>query len=90
MAVDQAFEWGGEQKLWGPGRGVRRSQLAAPDYAVAFSRVGFDAAKGEALVYVATLSPSDPKRSFGEYLRLERAGGDWKVARRLRVWQLQP
>lgn len=88
IVVDKPFEIHAPQLIWGPGRGIRRSQLADPDYSVIVSRVGFDKAKRQALVYVGTISGSNPKQSFGEYVLMNRSGAAWKVGKRFRVWQL--
>ena len=54
-----------------------------------FSRVGFNPAKTEAIVYLASVSQSDPKRSFGEYLCFRLDNNVWKVAARARNWALK-
>jgi hypothetical protein len=54
-----------------------------------FSRVGFNPAKTEAIVYLASVSQSDSKRSFGEYLCFRLDNNVWKVAARARNWALK-
>lgn len=77
-----------QQAFWGPRKDMKRSQLARPDLAVAVSRVGFDKPRRHAVVYVATMSWTDPKGSYGEYVLLEKSGARWKPAKSLRMWQL--
>ncbi|HLX22940.1 MAG TPA: hypothetical protein VKR38_06300 [Usitatibacter sp.] len=54
-----------------------------------FSRVGFNPAKTEAIVYVASVSQVDPRRSFGEYLCFRLDNNVWKIAARARNWALK-
>ncbi len=54
-----------------------------------FSRVGFNPAKTEAIVYMASVSQVDPKRSFGEYLCFRLDNNVWKIAGRARNWALK-
>jgi hypothetical protein len=54
-----------------------------------FSRVGFNPAKTEAIVYLASVSQVDSKRSFGEYLCLRLDDKVWKLAARARNWALK-
>ena len=54
-----------------------------------FSRVGFNPAKTEAIVYMATVSQVDPRRSFGEYLCLRLDDKVWKLAGRARNFALK-
>ncbi|HUL55730.1 MAG TPA: hypothetical protein VLT60_01950, partial [Usitatibacter sp.] len=60
-----------------------------PAFVLDFSRVGFNPAKTEAIVYIAGVSQNEPKRSYGEYLYLRNDGGTWKVAARARNWSFQ-
>jgi hypothetical protein len=54
-----------------------------------FSRVGFNPAKTEAIVYVASVSQVDQKRSYGEYLCFRLDDKVWKIAARARNWALK-
>lgn len=90
VTIDKQFRLPARQVIWGPGAGKSRRHVAAPDLAIAVSRVGFDAQKKQAVAYVATISWKDPAGSFGEYLLLDRRQGNWTVARRLRVWEMRP
>jgi len=60
-----------------------------PAFVLDFSRVGFNPAKTEAIVYIAGVSQNEPKRSYGEYLYLRNDAGTWKVAARARNWSFQ-
>ena len=88
VAVGKPFKLAAKQTLWGPREGAKRSNLFKPDVAVSVSRVGFNKARTQALAYVATMSWTDPKGSFGEYLLLEKSRGKWAIAKRMRVWEL--
>jgi hypothetical protein len=54
-----------------------------------FSRVSFNPAKTEALVYIATVSQVDPRRSFGEFLCFRLDDNVWKLAGRAKNWALK-
>ncbi len=55
---------------------------------VYFSRVGFDPGRAQALVYIALFSGTDAAHSGGTYILAKRDGTNWKVEKRLRVWDL--
>jgi hypothetical protein len=82
------------QVIWGPTRGVGPGSipdgLGSPDFALYPSRVGFNAGRDAALLYLGVVNWSDSSKSFGEYVYLVKANTRWDVNGRARVWQLGP
>ena len=71
------------------GEPPRSDDAGRPYLLLDFSRVAFNPAKTEALVYLASVSQVDPKRSFGEYLCFRLDDKVWKLAARARNWALK-
>ena len=73
-----------------PGEGFERSWKqfyekypGAPGY-IWLSRVGFDKEKGEAVVYVGSMC--DQLCGGGQYVRLVKKDGGWKVEQEVTIW----
>jgi hypothetical protein len=78
--IDAPLDVRARQVLRGYGDGV----LGEATDAVKVSRVGFDAARREAVLFVAVRT-RDRARSYAEYVRLTRSGNTWGVAERMRL-----
>ncbi len=77
------------QIIWGPtSSGSVPAELGSPDFALYPSRVGFNAGRNAALVYLGVVNWADASKSFGEYVFLSKAEGRWTVKGRARLWQL--
>jgi hypothetical protein len=66
-----------------------KDETGHPYLLLDFSRVGFNLKKTEAIVYLASVSQADSKRSFGEYLCFRLDDNVWKIAARARNWALK-
>jgi hypothetical protein len=71
------------------GEPAKLDESGRPYLVLDFSRVAFNPAKTEALVYLASVSQIDAKRSYGEYLCFRLDEGVWKLAGRARNWALK-
>lgn len=89
--IDRTLPLPVRQVIWGPGfHSQVPKDLGAPDFAVYPSRVGFNDARNQAFLYMGVISWTDPSRSFGEYVYIEKTSGAWMVKGRVRVWELLP
>jgi hypothetical protein len=77
--IEEPLELGVPQVLRGYGEGASGERV---DASIKVSRVGFDAARREAVAFVAVRSKG---RSTAEYLRLERSASGWTVTGRTAV-----
>lgn len=77
------------QVIWGPTGGAAiPAGLGSPDFALYPSRVGFNAGRDAALLYLGVVSWTDSSKSFGEYVYLVKVGQQWAIKGRAKVWQL--
>lgn len=61
-----------------------------PDVAFYPSRVGLNAERNRALVYVGVITWADAARSVGKFLYLEKTNSQWTIKGNLRAWSLVP
>jgi hypothetical protein len=67
--------------------GLIPKEWTHPDY-LYFSRVAFDKAGRQALVYLGLMSGSDGTKSAGLYIQLNKVGVEWKMDSTVSVWTL--
>ncbi len=88
VTLSQTLKLPIRQSLWAPDMLAATQPEGDPDFAVYFSRVGLDAKRLRALVYLGTIHWTDQTKSVGQYLYLEKHGGTWVVKDHFKVWEL--
>jgi hypothetical protein len=75
-----------KQVLWAPGAAADFNTSGNPTFAAYFSRVGFDAPRAKALIYLGTMNWTDRSKSIGQSLYLEKQKGSWVIKAHAKVW----
>ena len=78
-----------KQIFWGPtGTKEWPSEGGAPDLLINVSRVGFNVAQTQALVYIGVAAWTGSDRAGGEYVLLRKHLGRWYVTVRAKKWEM--
>ena len=87
--LEGAFPVPIKQIFWGPaGTKEWPSESGTPDLLIHVSRVGFNLAQTQALVYIGVAAWTGSDRAGGEYVLLRKHLGRWYVAARAKKWEI--
>lgn len=77
------------QVIWTPAEPAGfPADLGKPEAAMNLSRVGFDASRSRALLYIGSISYTASEHSFGEYVYLTKTNGSWTVQGTMQSWKM--
>ena len=89
VAIGTPLTLGIKQVIWSPADPAGfPADLGKPEAAMNLSRVGFDASRGHALLYIGSISYTAAEHSFGEYVYLTKANGSWSVQGTMQSWKM--
>lgn len=78
-----------KQVIWSPTEPAGfPNDLGKPEAALNLSRVGFDAGRTKALLYIGLISYTERGHSYGEYVYLVKTNGTWTVQGTMQAWKM--
>ncbi|MBI2993612.1 MAG: hypothetical protein HYY48_05480 [Gammaproteobacteria bacterium] len=89
ILIDKPLAIPTRQVIWSPADPAGfPTDLGKPEAALNLSRVGFDAGRTCALLYIGSISYTHRDHSFGEYVYLTKTNGSWSVQGTMQAWKM--